>query len=256
MARALLDIRGLRYAVDGRALIEDFDLRLLRGETVGLIGAPGSGRRQIVDLIAGRRPLSGGRILLEGRDLARYDRAGRARRGLYVSGDAATDAGELTVFEVVRLAAMARQGKTGRWWRRANGDRRLTAASWEALEAADLAARAGHAAAALDLLDRRRLDLAAVIARAPDVVLLDRPMGGLSGDQALAVLPLIERLRQSGESGLIFADDGLAAADLVADRVVALRDGGVVGQGPAEAMAGVLAWREVEVQPAGGAAHG
>lgn len=244
MARPFLEIRGLTAQVRGQTLLAPVDLRLQPGQVGAVIGPCGGGREIFVDLLAGMLPASGGRIVLDRKDLRRLGRVARARRGLVAGFADLPPAGSLTVFEIVRLGALVAQAKSAGIWRRVARDRRLTALCWQVLETAGLAARAGWPAERLDLLDRRRLMLAALLARQPKVLLLDQPLAGLSQEQTEALLPALEALRTRFDRAVLIAEPGFALAARLADTVLLLREGAPVAHGAPDTVAPRAVWHE------------
>jgi simple sugar transport system ATP-binding protein len=100
-------VRSRRREADGRPILEVLDLdvydaqtdvrgvsfAVAPGEILGIAGIDGNGQKQLAEALAGQRPMSGGRILLDGQRVERLDVAARRRLGLrYVSDDRISEA--------------------------------------------------------------------------------------------------------------------------------------------------------------------
>lgn len=167
-------------------LVRDLSLAVAPGETVALTGPSGCGKSTILLALAGLHPVERGRITIGGRGLAGMDEDMLRDRLAMLPQRSALLAG--TVAENLRLA---RPDATD-------------AELWQVLEAVSLAAtlrarggpglRIGPGGHGLSGGEARRLALARVLLRRPDVLLLDEPTEGLDAPTAGAVLAGVRRL--------------------------------------------------------------
>src|SRR5690606_5665011 len=79
---------------------------------------------------------------------------------------------------------------------------------------------------------RRIVDLAAMVAHSPSVLLLDEPSSGIAQRETEALAPLIERLRSELGCSILVIEHDMPLLATVADRLVALEVGAVVTSGP------------------------
>jgi ATP-binding cassette subfamily F protein 3 len=192
--RVALDLEGGRLEVGGRVLLEDGDLWLERGEHVSLVGPNGAGKTTLVDVLAGRRPLDGGRL----------------RRGHNVSiGYLSQHASELGSQGTALAAAQRATGLTPGRARALLG--RFLFSGAEAEKPLD----------GLSGGERRRLSLAIVVASDANVLILDEPTNHLDLDAREALEDAL-----SGFAGaLLLVSHDRALLDAVGTRTVALEDG-------------------------------
>ena len=135
----------------------------------------------------------------------------------------------LTVFENVLVGAS--------FGGRHRGGRDTTARCVDSLEQAGLLAKANVAAGALNLLDRKRLELARALACTPDVLLLDELAGGLTEPEVLALVEVVKAIHAGGMS-IIWIEHIVHALLRVVDRIVAMDYGRLLIDGdPHEVMA-------------------
>lgn len=205
----------LRHAVAlaGRfPVLAGVDLDASAGEVVVLAGANGAGKTSVLRACAGLLALTGGDAVVLGCDLRHDQVAVRRRVGLL--GHAAALYDDLTVVENVRFAVRA-----------AGGDR---AAVDDALERADLTGRLRRTPVGrLSAGQRRRVDLAALIARRPELWLLDEPHASLDV-AGRALIDDIVRAASAGGAAVLIASHELDVALPLAHQVVTLAGGRVV----------------------------
>jgi branched-chain amino acid transport system permease protein len=99
-----------------------------------------------------------------------------------------------------------------------------------ALAAVGLEARADLVPSGLTTLDLRLMELARGLATAPDLILLDEPLAGLSRDGVETMMALVRRVRDGGVSVVIIEHTMYAVVQLV-DRLVVLDHGRRVAEG-------------------------
>jgi len=229
---AVLEGAAVTYRRRGRRLaaLEGLDLRIDAGEVVGLVGESGSGKSTAGRALVGLVPLSGGRATVAGVDLTtarrRARRAVRARIG-YVFQDPAsslnprTTAGWSIAEPLVLHAGLAPEARAAR--------------VEELLEAVRLpAAFAARYPHELSGGQRQRVAIARALALDPELLIADEPTSALDVSVQAAVLDLLADLqRRRGFACLLISHD-LAVVRRLADRVVVLRDGRVVEQGPTD----------------------
>ena len=196
----------------GRAAVRDLDLTLDRGQVLGLLGVNGAGKSTTLSMIAGALAPDGGRILLDGADLAEHPAS--ARRLVGWLPERAPLWQELTVGE--HLDAHGRlRGLKGAALRQAR------ARMVERLELAPLERRL---AGVLSQGQRQRLGLACALLHQPALLVLDEPGNALDPVQVAALRALIREQAAAG-TAVILSTHVLAEVTAVCDRVAILHDG-------------------------------
>lgn len=207
----LLDVEKLERRDGPRVRVGGVNLRVERGEVVGLLGLNGAGKSTTLSAIAGVLAPTKGTIRIEGVDLARDP--GRAKAMLGFLPEQPPLYPELTVDEYLRFAARLR--------------RVPAAAATRAVEA--VKARCGLAKVGRRLLlqlskgYRQRVGLAQAIVHDPPLILLDEPTSGLDPAQAEEIRALIADLGR--EHGVIFSSHLLDEVQRVCGRVEILHEG-------------------------------
>jgi ABC-2 type transport system ATP-binding protein len=214
----VVTVRGLRKAYRDRVVVDGLDLDVHAGEILGLTGANGAGKTTTVECIQGLRRPDSGTLSVLGFDPV--TQAARMRRllGSQLQDSALPD--RLRVAEAVELFAQhqARHGD-------------------ELLMRFGLAARRKSAFSSLSGGERQRLFLVLALLNQPRLVILDELTQGLDPAARRNVWDAIRQLHADGTTVLLVTHE-MVEAEALCDRIVVMRDGGVLDSGtPAELVA-------------------
>lgn len=222
---ALLEARGLTASYGATPALDGLDAAIARGELVALLGENGSGKSTFLRVIARIVPASGGELLLEGRPLADLPRRETARRIAYLPQST-----EL-VFPI-RCLDLVLQGRAphARGFSADSAEDRDRALA--AMRVCDVEALAERDASALSGGEKRRVFLARALAQEAEIWLLDEPTSGLDPRHRLEFLELIARVHADRETTVVLVTHEIDLAGEIADRIVLLRAGRTLGEGP------------------------
>ncbi len=224
----LLVCADVQKAFRGLQALDGVSLEVRSGEIVGLVGPNGSGKSTLINVVSGHYRPDGGRILLGGVDIAGHEAHRIARLGVSRTYQIPRPFAHLTVRDNVAVAAMF--GRTAHDRRTAERE----AARW--LEFTGLAGRADVLPAALNLHQRKFLELARALASEPGLVLLDEVLSGLTPSEMSDATRLVREIRDRGAT-VVFVEHIMRVVMDLADQVVVLDHGQVIGRGaPREVM--------------------
>lgn len=224
----LLEVKGLSKSFKGLQALDGVDLEVRRGEILGLVGPNGSGKSTLINLVSGHYRSDTGRMVFEGRDLSRLEAHRIARSGIARTYQIPRPFSHLTVLQNVVLPAMFGREQLGR----AAAEREALA--W--LEFTGLAGKAEDLPDALNLHQRKFLELARALASRPKLLLLDEVLSGLTPSEIDGAIRTIRAIRDQGAT-IVFVEHVMRAVMELTDRVVVLNNGRVIAEGsPAEAM--------------------
>src|SRR4051794_19884392 len=102
----MLILQSLSRGFGGLRVIDNLDLRVETGEILGVLGPNGAGKSTLFNLISGVLPPSGGRILLEGRDITTMKPWDRSRIGIGRTYQIPKPFTHMTTFENVLVASV------------------------------------------------------------------------------------------------------------------------------------------------------
>lgn len=191
-------------------------LTLERGRWIAVSGPSGSGKSTLLHVLCGLLEPTGGKVMVDGRDVTRLDEAGRSefRRtslGVVMQRDNLHPA--LSALENVALPL------------RLNGvsHREARRRAAEALERVGLAGRAKHRPKQLSGGEAQRVAIAVALVPDPKILVADEPTGELDTVTTKAVLDILDAVRSSGTAVLTVTHNHLVADQ--ADRCLIMRDG-------------------------------
>ena len=220
----VLEVAGLGLTIGGARILAGVDLQVGRGELVGVIGPNGAGKTTLFNLISGIHRSTSGRVLLDGRDVTTASVAARARAGLGRTFQTSSLFPRLSVAENVRLATQRRLGGS---LSVLSFPRHGDAASAEAathLATVGLTHRTDVAAGDLSHGDKRKLEIAVLLAMDSSVVLLDEPMAGVATGDVAGLVEVIRSINRSGRT-VLMVEHHMDVVLGLADRVAVLHHG-------------------------------
>jgi branched-chain amino acid transport system ATP-binding protein len=233
---SLLATRSLGLDIGGATIVADVSLEVNEGELVGIIGPNGAGKTSLFNLLSGLYRPTSGTIELEGRDITRERPYRRTRLGLGRTFQVSNVFPLLSVLENVRLAAEARLGGTMRIWRRAAGvNAALERARW-ALERVGLGSRTAAVAGQLAHGDKRKLELAMLLAGDPRVILLDEPMAGVSAEDVPELVELVRSVHDEQGKTVLMVEHHMEVVTGLADRIAVMHHGALLACDTPEAI--------------------
>lgn len=227
----VLEVHGIVKHYGAVRALHDVSLAVAPGEVVGLVGDNGAGKSTLVNIIAGAVPPDDGEIVLDGTP-HRFDTPSNARAaGIETVFQFLSIIPTLDIAENVFLGREAyRSGLLGR--ARVMDKRRMrreVAAGFERLGLS--LPPPSTKVAALSGGQRQAVAIARAVLWGSKIVLLDEPSAALGVQQTEIVLQFVERLKQRNV-GVVFISHNMQHVLRVADRIVVLRLGEKVYDGP------------------------
>jgi ATP-binding cassette subfamily B protein len=220
-----LELRDVSLAFSpGPPVLDGLHLRLVRGETVALVGPSGSGKSTVVSLLLRMLDPDEGSVRLDGVDVRELDLTELRSAMALVQQDAVLFSG--TIEDNVR---QGRPGATAREVERAVRLARVTEFTDRLPDG--LQTTVSERGSSLSGGQRQRISLARAFLRDAPVLLLDEPTTGLDPDNVGLVTEAIDELARD-RTCLVVTHDAETARR--ADRVVVVEAGRVVWDGPPE----------------------
>ena len=199
-------------------VLRDVSFSIPQGAFVAIVGPSGSGKTTLLGLLAGLDTPTGGRVILDGTDLATLGEDERAQlRGEKVG----------FIFQSFQLIPTLTAAENVQVPLELRGDPMATARARELLGRVGLADRGHHFPTQLSGGEQQRVAIARAFANAPRILFADEPTGNLDLGTGARIVELLEALnRESGSTVVIVTHDPALAART--QRVIRLSDGAVV----------------------------
>jgi branched-chain amino acid transport system ATP-binding protein len=207
------------------------------GTLTAIVGPNGAGKTTYFNLISGQLPATSGRSGSTARTSPHLGAAQRTHRGIGRAFQLTNLFPNLTVLENVRLAVQSRAGLglnlLSLWSDHVEPSRRPSITC-----TASRSPNAPRTASALSHGDKRKLEVAILLALEPDIFMFDEPTAGMSVDEVPVVLDLIRHIKEQGDKTILLVEHKMDVVRSLADRIVVLHNGYLVADGdPAEVMA-------------------
>lgn len=235
-SEVLLETSGVGISFGGLRAVDQFSVKVKRGEIVGLIGPNGAGKTTAFNMITGVYKPSDGAISLanvriDGRPTHEITRLGIARtfqnirlfRGL-------------TVLDNVRTALHQQVGY-GLWgavlrtpaYRRT--ERELIERAMALLSVFGLDRRVRDSAGSLPYGDQRKLEIVRALATKPQLILLDEPAAGMNPQETANLVELIHRIRREFEVAVLLIEHDMSLVMKICERIYVLEYGRLIAHG-------------------------
>ena len=215
----LLQLHHVSKHFGGVKALNDVSCEIQQGELFGVIGPNGAGKSTLLSLISGAQRPSSGEILFEGQRLERLPPHVIAQLGIGRAHQIPRPFGRMTVQQNVLVPAHSHQ-------RGAQSHRYAR----EILETCGLQEKASQLAAALTLLDLKRLEVARALALRPRLLLLDEVAAGLVGQEIDEIIRLIASVQASGVT-IVLVEHVQTVIQQLAERVMVLEWGLKIAEG-------------------------
>ncbi len=217
--------------------VKGISFNVAEGEIFGLLGPNGAGKSTLIRMMTTLIPVTSGRALVAGHDVAKDPDA--VRRLIGVIPQALTSDPDLTVEENLLIYAKLYSVP------RAERERNIA----EVLEAVDLTKWRGAQTKTLSGGMRRRLEIARGLVHDPRIFFLDEPTTGLDPVSRIAVWEMLNNLKTTRHLTMLLTTHYMEEADKLCDRIAIVDHGNLVALGtPVELKNSVAGANVVEVQ--------
>ncbi len=228
MDAPILATRDLGLDIGGATIVADVGLEAREGEFLGIIGPNGAGKTSLFNLLSGLLRPTTGRVLLSGRDITSLSPHARAQAGLGRTFQLSSVFPRLSALENARLAAEVSLGGTMRLWRRAERVREAVERAHWSLERVGLGAQKLVPAAALAGGDKRKLEVAMLLAADPRVLLLDEPMAGVSAEDVPELVEVIRAVHRDEHKTVLMVEHHIDVVTGLAERIAVMHHGSLL----------------------------
>ncbi len=212
----LLDVSGLSKSFGGLRAINAVDMSVFEGEIVGLIGPNGAGKTTMFNLIAGFLTPENGQVTFQGKNITGFKSHKICRGGIARTFQIPRPFQNLSVLENMMVGT----GFGAGFFNKHKAFEKIN----EILDLAGLSDKIFQTAESLNLVERKKLEIARALSTDPKLILLDEVIGGLNPTEVLEMIELIKKLRNMGLS-ILLIEHVMKVIMTLSDRVVVLHYG-------------------------------
>jgi len=226
--RPLLELEGVSKFFGGLIALDYVDIKISTGEIVGLIGPNGAGKTTLFNVISGSHHPDRGKVFFQGNEITGLKPHRTCHQGIARTFQIPKPFLQLTVLENMMVGAYfgSRLGK-----RKETLEKVSEILQWAGLEKKTLTP-----AESLNLVERKKLEVARALSTSPKLILLDEVIAGLNPTESSEMISFIMKLRTSGLT--IFMIEHLMKVIMnLSDRIVVLHYGKKLCEGTPEHVA-------------------
>ncbi len=217
---AILEIQRVSKFFGGLAANLDVSFAVDQGIIQGLIGPNGAGKTTLFNCITGYHQPSRGTVVFDGRKLNGLHPDKVCHLGMARTWQKVRPLARMSVVDNVMVGALCRT----------NSLRAARAAALEQLAVVHMGHRADVKAGSLPLGERKKLEIARVLATRPRMLLLDEVMGGLNPAESEEIIRLILDIKKLGITQMVI-EHNMKAIMRISDRIVVLNSGEKLAEG-------------------------
>jgi len=204
----IISVNNLDKSYGKHQVLFDFNLKVKRGECLGVVGPNGAGKTTLLECIEGLRKWQKGEIIIEGRTIEENPKYLRSIMGVQLQSSSLPD--EIKVKEAIELFAVEHN----------------VTINEKLLDELDVKNLVNQQYGKLSTGQKRRLHLLLAILHDPEIIILDEPTAGLDVNTKYLLYLKINELKESGKTILLTSHDMYEVENLC-DRVAFLENGRV-----------------------------
>ena len=215
-----LVVQNLQKSFKKRQVVKNFSLEIESGEVIGLLGPNGAGKTTSFYMIVGLIAADAGSVTLDGQELRHLPIHERARLGVGYLPQEASIFRKMTVEQNIRaILEISTKDKS-----------RIDGEVEKLLADLNIGHLRHNPAPSLSGGERRRVEIARVLAMQPRFILLDEPFAGVDPIAVIDIQKIIDFLKSRG-IGVLITDHNVRETLSICDRAYIISDGTVLASG-------------------------
>lgn len=214
MADKILEVKNATKQFGGLKANEDVTFDVNKGEIVGLVGPNGAGKTTLFNSISGVYELTSGSVFFDGQEITKKNAHQIAMLGIGRTFQIPQTLVDLKVYENVLVGALAKTDNMDEAMKKVDA----------VLEFCGITHMRDLTAGALNVPQRKRLEIARALATDPKLILLDETMSGLTATERKEAIDLIWKINAEGIS-VVLIEHNMDVVMSVSNRVVVLVSG-------------------------------
>lgn len=237
MSEPVLRTEQISRFFGGLQAVRDVSISVEAGAFHSIIGPNGAGKTTFFNIISGALKPSSGRVFFDGRNITGMPLHHMTHLGIGRAYQITSLFPTLSVAENVRLAAQACGNDNFKFWRHSDKLQSYHERAREVIALVGLGGCEGSFASSLPHGDKRKLELALLLASDPRLLLLDEPTAGMASNQVPELITIINQLRQTGRHTIILVEHRMDVVMSISDRITVMHNGSVLAEATPQAIA-------------------
>lgn len=218
-ATPFFECRDLSLDLGGREILRQIDLAVEPGEVLGIIGPNGAGKTSLIEICSGRYAPKTGEVFYKGQRITTMPLFQRSRLGIGRTYQTPLVPEELTVGQTFKAVRQAYKPLLNRFH------------AEYAADLVDFVVDESMLNSQLDTFNRRKLLLASLLMRAPQLLLMDEPAAGLINSEIDEIDEILRKLSKELNIAVIIVEHRIELLDTIADRMIVMDAGEIIARG-------------------------
>ena len=233
---ALLEVKNLGIAFGGLRAVDNFSLKIEKGQLYGLIGPNGAGKTTIFNLLTGVYKPTDGSFIFDGEELAGKSAIDINKKGIARTFQNIRLFGNMSVLDNVKVGLHNSEStnlfdsifRTPKYRKE---EKNITEKALELLDVFGLKEEANFKASNLPYGKQRKLEIARALGTNPKLLLLDEPAAGMNPAETAELMETIALVRNKFGISILLIEHDMSLVMGICERLVVLEYGRVIADG-------------------------
>ena len=236
---ALLEVTDLSISFGGLRAVDDFNLKIEKGELYGLIGPNGAGKTTVFNLLTGVYRANEGLIKLDGNDITGHKTTEINRDGIARTFQNIRLFKDMPVIDNVKVGlhnryhygALESMLHVGKYH---SIEKEMDEEAMKLLKVFGLDGESDYLSSNLPYGKQRKLEIARALATNPCLLLLDEPAAGMNPHETEDLMDIVRRIRDEFDMTILLIEHDMKFVSGLCDEITVLNFGTVLAQGKTE----------------------
>ena len=233
---ALLEVKNLGISFGGLRAVDNFSLKIEKGQLYGLIGPNGAGKTTIFNLLTGVYKPTDGSFMFDGEELAGKSAIDINKKGIARTFENIRLFGNMSVLDNVKVGLHNSEStnlfdsifRTPKYRKE---EKNITEKALELLDVFGLKEEANFKASNLPYGKQRKLEIARALGTNPKLLLLDEPAAGMNPAETAELMETIALVRNKFGISILLIEHDMSLVMGICERLVVLEYGRVIADG-------------------------
>ena len=233
---ALLEVKNLGISFGGLRAVDNFSLKIEKGQLNGLIGPNGAGKTTIFNLLTGVYKPTDGSFMFDGEELAGKSAIDINKKGIARTFQNIRLFGNMSVLDNVKVGLHNSEStnlfdsifRTPKYRKE---EKNITEKALELLDVFGLKEEANFKASNLPYGKQRKLEIARALGTNPKLLLLDEPAAGMNPAETAELMETIALVRNKFGISILLIEHDMSLVMGICERLVVLEYGRVIADG-------------------------
>ena len=231
----IIETQDLTIRFGGHVAVDHVNFKMEPFTLKSIIGPNGAGKTTFFNMLTGQYRPTEGKVFLKARDITALSPASRTRLGMGRSFQLTNIFPLLSVLENVRVAIQSREGFGLNFWRNYLHFADMEDEAFELLQEVLLDDKWNATSSELTHGEKRKLEIAILLALKPEILFLDEPTAGMGQEEVPAILEILERIKEARDRTLLLVEHKMDMIMSLSDTIMVLQEGRIIADGkPAE----------------------